>query len=431
MRIPTVHLARCSPAEREALTRRSAVPDPDLRAAAAAIVDRVRREGDRAITELSRRHGGGRADGRLRVPDEEIETALRRLDPAVRSALQAAVDNIRAVHAAQRPRDGDVEPAPGVVVSRRWAPLRRVGIYVPGGRAPYPSSLLMAAVPARVAGVGQIAVATPARPDGAVDATVLAAAALFDIEEVYAVGGAQAIAALAYGTETVGRVDKIVGPGGAWVTAAKLAVYGAVGVDLPAGPSEAAVVVDATADPAVAAADLLCQAEHGPDSAVALISADAAITEAVLTAAEEQLAALPRRELIGASLRDHGLAVIAADHADALAFADEWAPEHLTLHTADPRADAKSVPSAGSVFLGRWTPESAGDYATGANHVLPTGGLARAYGPLSTEDFGSWRQVQELTEEGLRALAPTIRTLAAAEGLAAHAACVDVRLGDT
>jgi histidinol dehydrogenase len=288
----------------------------------------------------------------------------------------------------------------------------------------------MGVVPAQVAGVEQIVVVTPGGDDGSVHPLVLAACALLGVDEVYTTGGAQAIGALAHGTESIEPVDLIVGPGGPWVTAAKLAVYGVCGVDLPAGPSEALIVVDATSDPAVAAADLLCQAEHGPDSPVVLVSDDEKMLDTVLTEAALQLAQLGRAELIKTSIEDHGMAVLAPDLDAALAFAEAWAPEHLTIQTANASRDADRVPSAGSVFVGRWTPESAGDYATGANHVLPTGGLARSYGPLAVEDFGSWRQVQELTREGLESIAPTIRDLATAEGLTAHARCVEMRFED-
>ena len=428
MNLRTVVLADLSPDERDAIVRRSAVPDAATRAAAADIVEAVRVGGDATVREFDMRFGGIPADTPLSVDPADLAGAAGAVAPEVLAALDAATANIRLVHAAQRPADVTVEPAPGVSVVRRWTPLRRVGLYVPGGLAAYPSSLLMAAIPAQVAGVGSIAVVSPPGPDGRLDATVMAAAHRLGIDEVYATGGAQAIGALAHGTETIEPVDKIVGPGGAWVTAAKLAVYGLVGVDLPAGPSEAAILVDTTADPEVAAADLLCQAEHGPDSAVVLIATDPGVAEAVVSAAARQLHDLKRADIIAAALAEHGLVVVAADRRDALAFADAWAPEHLTVHTADPEADAGLVPSAGSVFLGHWTPESAGDYATGANHILPTGGLAASYGPLATEDFGSWRQLQRLTREGLEGLAPTIRSLAQAEGLTAHAACVDVRL---
>jgi histidinol dehydrogenase len=286
----------------------------------------------------------------------------------------------------------------------------------------------MGAIPAIVAGVTEIAVTCPAASNGSIDAGVLAACHMLGITEVYATGGAQAIGALAYGTESIRRVDKIVGPGGAWVTAAKLVVFATVGIDLPAGPSEAIVIVDDTSDPAIAAADLVCQAEHGPDSIVGLVAVGHATPDAVLEAVAAQTALLERSAIITKALESYGFIAIARDIEEAIDFTNEWGPEHVSVLTASPRDVAGALTRAGSVFVGEWTPESAGDYATGANHVLPTGGLAGSYGPLSTEDFGSWRQVQELTRNGLERLAPTIRALSAHEGLTAHTACVDIRL---
>ena len=427
MSMRSITLADLDPSAYRTLIRRSAVPDASIRTAAADIVDRVRLGGDAALRAANGQYGGGPAIGAVRVPSEVIGTAFSAVGPAVRQALKAAAENIRKVHDRQRPVDDRVEVVPGVVVERRWSAVGRVGAYVPGGRAAYPSSVLMGVVPALVAGVEQIVVVSPGDDGGSVHPLVLAACALLGVDEIYATGGAQAIGALAHGTETIDPVDLIVGPGGPWVTAAKMAVYGVCGVDLPAGPSEALIVVDATSDPAVAAADLLCQAEHGPDSPVVLVSDDETTLDAVLTEAALQLVQLERAELIKASLDDHGMAVLAPDLDTALEFAEAWAPEHLTIQTANASRDAGRVRSAGSVFVGRWTPESAGDYATGANHVLPTGGLARSYGPLAVEDFGSWRQVQEATREGLESIAPTVRDLARAEGLSAHARCVDVR----
>jgi histidinol dehydrogenase len=431
IRIRTIELDRIDPDERSELVTRSAVPDDEVRRRAAAIVREVREGGDEATRALNRKHGGGSKTGVLRVDESAIRNAFTSATPELVEALGQAISAIRLTHEAQLPVDREIEPTPGVTVSRRWTPLRRVGVYVPGGGAAYPSSLLMGVIPARVAGVSEIVIVCPASPSGSIDTAVLTAAHMLDVTEVYTTGGAQAIGALAYGTETIGRVQKIVGPGGAWVTAAKLAVYGTVGVDLPAGPSEAAVIVDRTSDPEIAAADLLCQAEHGPDSVVALVTSDRAMADRVLAEASRQLDRLERSDIIREALESHGLVVIAGSHDSALAFTNEWAPEHVSILTANPQNDAASVTAAGSVFLGRWTPESAGDYATGANHILPTGGLAAAYGPLATEDFGSWRQVQELTKGGLERLAPTIRTLASQEGLTAHAACVDVRLAST
>lgn len=427
MDIRTVVLNDLSPDARNALSRRSAVPDPQLRIAAAQIVELVRRGGDSSLVACNFRYGGGLASGRLRVEPEALHTAADNLDPAVAIALDAAIANIRKAHEQQRPSDSSIETVAGVRIDRRWTPLDRIGVYVPGGRAAYPSSLLMGVIPAQVAGVGEIAITSPADDEGNISPTTLAAAALLGVDEVYVTGGAQAVAALAYGTQTIAPVQKIVGPGNAWVTAAKLAVYGDVGVDLPAGPSEALVIADAAADPAIIAADLMCQAEHGPESPVALVTNDRAFAGKVIDQIEQLLPRLERDETITAALADHGLIVICDSIDQAIAFANDYGPEHLTIHTANAEGDALQATAAGSVFVGHWAPESAGDYATGANHVLPTGGLAAAYGPLSVEDCGSWRQVQTLTETGLATLRPTIAALADAEGLTAHKLAAEIR----
>ncbi len=428
--IPTFDLTR-DLATRSSSVIRSALPDPEVFALAASIVAEVAAGGDTALDRFSSVHGGALADGSHVVPTEDIEKAPGIIAPALLTALQESIRHVTTVHRPQRPSDTAVSPIGGVTVERIWTPLSSVGVYVPGGRGLYPSSLIMGVVPAAIAGVPRVVVATPAGPDGVVDPVVLAAAHLLDVDTVYAMGGAQAVAALAHGTETIERVDKIVGPGGPWVTAAKLAVFGSCGIDLPAGPSEAAVVVDGKADPVVVAADVMCQAEHGAESAVALIVTDASMASDVLAEIDAALPRLERREAIAAALVNHGLVAIARDLPQALEFANEWAPEHLSIHAPDARQAADSVPNAGSVFIGTWTPEAAGDYATGANHVLPTGGLARSYGPLAVEDFGSWRQVQTLTRDGLIALAPTILAIASAEGFTAHANSVTARLGAT
>jgi histidinol dehydrogenase len=423
----TVELRDLSPGELLRLTRRSAVPDPELRVRAAEIVASVRDGGDAALEAAADRYGGGLASGRLRVPTREIGDALATLHGRTAAALGKARDAISACHHPQLPRDDETEPAPGVRVARRWSPMRRVAVYVPGGRNAYPSSLLMGAVPAQIAGVTEVVVATPADETGAVGSSVLAAAGMLGLDEVYAMGGAQAIAALAYGTETISRVDKIVGPGNAWVTAAKLAVLGDVAVDLPAGPSEALVLSDGTASARLIAADLICQSEHGPDSPVVLVTTDGAGVPAILEAVADLLPGLSRAAIISKALADHGLIVTAPSIGAALDFAQSYAPEHLTIHTADAEEHAETVTAAGSVFVGPWAPESAGDYATGANHILPTGGLAAGYGPLGVEDFGSWRQVQYLTRRGLEGIRETVNALADAEGLGAHKLAVEVR----
>jgi len=407
---------------------RSALPNHDVRRQAASIVSDVARRGDEALHDYSNQFGGGPGDGSIKVAIEAIEDAGVGLSEDLRTAMETAIRNVRACHQVQLPTSTSTSPGAGITVERVWTPLRRVGVYVPGARAVYPSSLMMGVVPALVAGVTEICIATPARPDGTIDPIVLGAASMLGVTEIYAIGGAQAIGALAYGTDTVARVDKIVGPGGPWVTAGKLAVYGECGVDLPAGPSEAAIVADESADPASTAADMLCQAEHGEESSVVLITTSSRVAESILAEIERQLQTLERSDIIAKALENHGTVVVAQSTDGALSYANSWAPEHLSIHTANARKDAAAVPNAGSVFVGRWTPEAAGDYATGANHILPTGGLARAYGPLSVADFGSWRQIQTMTREGLVDLAPTITALATAEGLTAHANSVSVRL---
>lgn len=427
MDIRRIDLAKLSRTERSALLRRSAVPDETIRVEAATIARRVAVGGDTAVREAGRDYGGGLADGTLRVPPDRIAKALANLPPETVHALERAAAHIRSVHEQQRPRDHIVTPTPGVQVARVWTPLRRVGVYAPGGRAAYPSSVLMGVVPAQVAGVESIVVVSPAGPDGLLNEATLGAAALLEIDEVYAMGGAQAVAALAYGTETISPVDKIVGPGNDWVTAAKLAVFGVCGIDLPAGPSEALVLTDGSANSRIIAADLLCQAEHGAESPVVLLTTAPDQVEGILAAAEVMLSGLGRAAIIRAALESHGLVAIAPDLETAIAFSNDFAPEHLSVHTEEAPSVAKQLTSAGSVFVGEWAPESAGDYATGANHVLPTGGLAKSYGPLSVEDFGSWRQLQELTREGLTTLRPVIEELAGVEGLTAHRLAVEVR----
>ncbi|MFO7548580.1 MAG: histidinol dehydrogenase [Acidimicrobiia bacterium] len=421
-RLRIADLAALGDGERATLLRRAAIPDRAIRDGAAAICDDVAARGDVAVGEHAESLGGGFR----RVGGAEMAAAADRL-PEVVAALEEASANIAVFHRAQLPTDLQVTTVPGIEITRRWQPLRRVGAYVPGGKAAYPSTVLMTVVPARVAGVDEIVVASPAAPDGTVPDAVLAACHVTGVDELWIMGGAQAIAALAYGTETVRPVQKIVGPGNAWVTAAKLAVYGVCDIDLPAGPSEVLVLADHTADPRLVAVDLLCQAEHGPDSPAVLVTTDPDLPGRVEVELDRLLPLLERAAILEQALADHGLAVVAPDREAAIAFADEYAAEHVTIVTEDPDRDAKVVTGAGSVYVGRWSPESAGDYATGANHVLPTGGLAAASGPLSVEDFGSWRQVQRLTRQGLEAIRPVIATLATAEGLTAHRMASELR----
>ncbi len=428
-RIRRVRLAELAARERAAIVERTAVPTQETADRARAIVDAVRRGGDHALREANDRFGGGLRGGvPLAVPVTDLQAAAEALPRDLRSALLRMAAALERFHSTQLAvPETWVETVPGIRAGRVWRPLDRVGAYVPGGDAAYPSSLLMVAVPARLAGVGELAVATPAGRGGAVSPALLGAAGLLGIRELYVMGGTQAIAALAYGTETVRRVDKIVGPGNAWVTAAKLAVFGSAGVDVPAGPSEVMVLADGTADAAHVAADLLSQAEHGPDSAAVLVTTDPLVADAVEHEIERQLPTLPRQGFLRSSLAGGGLVVEATGLVDALEFVNDYAPEHLSIVVADPEAALARVRHAGSVFLGPFAPESAGDYATGTNHVLPTGGLARSSGALAVESFGKWVQVQHVSREGLAEIREVVVAVAEVEGLAAHRHAVEIR----
>jgi histidinol dehydrogenase len=412
-----------------ALVRRGAVSAPAVREAARSTLAAVRIGGDAAVRSANDTVGGGRRDGRLVLEPDDLRDARDRLEPRTRRALDQAIANVRRFAETQRPASVTTTVAPGIEIERRWRPLARVGAYVPGGSAPYPSSLVMTVVPALVAGVGSVIVASPADRDGATNATLLGAAGLLEVDTFIVAGGAQAIGALAFGLRDAGvaPVDRIVGPGNAWVTAAKIELVGEVGIDLPAGPSEGMVLADPPADPVRVAADLITQAEHGPDSPAILVTTDARFADAVEVAVNRALEHATRRDILAAALRDHGCIALAPTLDDAVAFVNDYAPEHLSVNVQPLEPTVERLRNAGSMFVGPWAPESAGDYATGANHVLPTGGLARAAGPLAVEMFGKFTQVQRVTREGLATIRETIGTLAEAEGLLAHREAVEVR----
>jgi histidinol dehydrogenase len=431
-RLRRIRLADASEAERRALTERSSTATPDIRAKAREIVQAVRAGGDAALRDANARFGGGLTEPAdapaLRVSTEELAAARDRLSPELRAGLEQMARNIEAFHAIEVPPPAQwVTTEPGVEVGRVWRGLDRVAAYVPGGTAAYPSSLLMSAIPARLAGVGTFVVASPAGANGELSPALLGAAGLMEVEEFWVMGGAQAVGALAYGTESIRRVDKIVGPGNAWVTAAKLEVLDSCAIDMPAGPTEVMVVADNTADPVHVAADLLSQAEHGPDSPALLVTSSEALADAVEVELARQLPTLARRETLAGSLAAAGTIVITADVAEALAFADEYAPEHLSCVVADLDAALEALRHAGSLFLGAYAPESAGDYAAGSNHVLPTAGAGRAYSPLGVESFGRWMQVNRVTREGLARILPAVAAVAEAEGLTAHRRAVEIR----
>jgi histidinol dehydrogenase len=415
--------------KRSALSRPVAADQADLAGAVAAIVLQVRRLGDAALRDYARRFDGVALD-ELRVDPARIAAAPGRLADAQRAALKTAAANIRRFHEAQLAPTLEVQTAPGVVCRRITRPLDAVGLYVPAGSAPLPSTALMLAVPAAVAGCPRTVVATPPQADGQADPMVLATAALCGVEEVILAGGAQAIAALAYGTQSVAAVDKIFGPGNAWVTEAKLQVSrdpAGAACDLPAGPSEVLVIADAAADSAFVAADLLSQAEHGVDSQVLLVTPSLALAEAVRETLTRQLAELPRADIATQALA--ASRVIHVDSLeDAFAVSNDYAPEHLILQVEDPGRWLDAVRVAGSVFLGPWTPESLGDYCSGTNHVLPTYGFARAWSGLGVEDFQRRITVQEASPAGLQNIGPTAVVLATMEGLDGHARAVEQRL---
>jgi histidinol dehydrogenase len=388
----------------------------------------VRERGDTALLEWSERLDGVRPEP-LRVPPDRCRRALEALDPAIRDALERAAANVERFHAAQRREEAPVEVEPGVTAWRTFRPLDRVGVYTPGGRAPYPSSLLMAAVPARVAGCRRVVACSPPAPGGEPHPAVMATAALLDVDALFAVGGAQAVAAMAFGTSSVPAVDKVVGPGSRWVNRAKLAVFERVDVDLPAGPSEVLVWADDVADPGLVAAELLAQAEHGPDSLAAAVLPDRGMAERVRSGLTDRLDAAPRGEAAAGALAGSAL-LVTGDEATARGWVNEMAAEHLVILREDPEEALAAVRHAGSVFLGPHTPVAAGDYASGTNHVLPTRRRSRSTGGLSLDDFGKWMQVQRMDADGLRSLGPTVIRLAEWEGFPAHADSVRERLGD-
>ena len=405
----------------EVLCRRPASDNPVVLERVKGILQRVKEQGDQALRALSREIDGRPLDA-IEVGQAEIRQAEELVSPAVKAAVADAAAHIRAFHQAQQPREIRVETAPGVTCIQRPVPIGRVGLYIPGGSAPLFSTVLMLALPAQIAGCAEVVLCTPAQSP-----EVLYAAACCGIHRIFRLGGAQAIAAMAYGTESVPRVDKIFGPGNQYVTTAKqLLSADTVAIDMPAGPSEVMVIADSTTPAAFAAADLLSQAEHGPDSQVMLLCESEATCRAVLQEVERQTSALPRSAIaLQALQKSRALVMPSAD--DRIAFANAYAPEHLIIATESPWDIANRITNAGSVFVGPYTPESAGDYASGTNHTLPTCGWARAFSGVNLDSFYRKMTLQEITRKGLKGLSATIIDMAQAEGLQAHANAVKVR----
>jgi histidinol dehydrogenase len=400
----------------------------DVDQAVRGIIDEVIARGDAALIEYTRRFDRVALDpAGLRVSDAEIDAAEAKCPGEALEALRLAQARIELYHTAQRPQDSLSTDPLGVTLGWRWTALESVGLYVPGGTASYPSSVLMNAVPAKVAGVGRIVMAVP-MPDGETNPLVLAAARLAGVDEVYRVGGAQAVAALAYGTSTIMPVAKIVGPGNAYVAAAKRRVFGQVGIDMIAGPSEVLILADRHANPDWIAADLLAQAEHDAAAQSILVTDDPALADAVMGAVERQLETLPRAGIAGASWRDFGAVIVVGDLRDAVPLVDRIAPEHLEIETENPEELARMVRNAGSIFLGGYTPEAIGDYVGGPNHVLPTARSARFSSGLGVLDFMKRTSILKCDPDALRALGPAAIALGRSEGLEGHARSVAIRL---
>ena len=401
---------------------------PDVDAAVAKIIADVRERGDAAVIELTSKFDRlDLAPDTLAFSREEIMAHCATVPAEERTALELAAERIRDYHERQMPADASWVDASGATLGWRWTPVSAAGLYVPGGLASYPSSVLMNSIPAKVAGVGRLAICVPT-PDGVTNPLVLLAAQISGVDEIYRIGGAQAIAALAYGTETIAPVDKITGPGNAYVAAAKRRVFGKVGIDMIAGPSEILVIADADNDPAWIATDLLSQAEHDESAQSILITNDAAFGDKVISEVNRQLATLERRDIAGASWRDFGAVIVVTDMAQAIVLSNMLAPEHLELCVADPDAMANDITHAGAIFLGAWTPEAIGDYVGGPNHVLPTARSARFSSGLSVMDFVKRTTMIKMTPASLKAIGPAAETLAKSEGLQAHGLSVRARL---
>ncbi|EGQ7672012.1 histidinol dehydrogenase [Vibrio cholerae] len=422
----TVVWQSLSEAQQESILERPAITEgANITAAVAQVIAKVRSEGDAALFELTEKFDRVKPAS-LRVSREEMDVAAARLSETMKQALEQAYNNISKFHKAQKAQPIKVETMPGVVCEQVTRPINKVGLYIPGGSAPLPSTVLMLGVPAQIAGCRKVVLCSP--PPIADE--ILYVAKLCNIDEVYNLGGGQAIAAMAYGTETVTKVDKIFGPGNAYVTEAKRQVsndFRGAAIDMPAGPSEVLVIADETADADFIAADLLSQAEHGPDSQVVLVTPSPVLADQVTDAVQKQLKVLSRAGIAEKALAS-SLIIIAESLTQAVSISNYYGPEHLIVQTRNPRELVPLLDNAGSIFLGDWSPESVGDYASGTNHVLPTYGYTRTYSSLGLADFSKRMTVQELTADGLQLLAPTVVTMAEAEGLDAHKRAVTIRV---
>ena len=409
------------------LTERTMTDDAVIEERVAAIISRVRSNGDKALIELAAEIESVDLISGIEVSDEEIFNACSEVSDELKATIAAAYKNIQMFHAAQKPQPVDIQTAPGVRCVRKAVPIRRVGLYIPGGSAPLFSTVLMLAIPAKTAGCQEVILCTPCGKDGKVAPAVLYAASVCGVDRIFKIGGAQAISAMAYGTETVPMVDKIFGPGNRYVTKAKEMVSRKVAIDMPAGPSEVLVMADESAVPSFVAADLLSQAEHGSDSQVILVCNSEAVADAVEAEVEKQLNLLPRKETAVLAL-ENSRVIVFKEQDEQIEFVNTYAPEHLIISMSEPWDIAEKISAAGSIFLGNYTPESAGDYASGTNHTLPTSGWARSMSGVNLDSFIRKITYQEITKEGILTLGNTIVTMAEAEGLDAHANAASIRM---
>jgi histidinol dehydrogenase len=421
-------LSDLTPGDRSAVMNRVPAHDEDLAGAVADLIADVRSRGDAALMEFAERFDSV-VLSELEIPQVAWTKALDELDHSVRHALERAAENIQAFHVAQLPLETRVEVEPGVTVTRMWTPLARAGVYAPGGTAAYPSSVLMGAVAASAAGVDEIIVCSPPGLNGLPPAEVMAACAIAGVDRLFALGGAGAVAALAYGTASVPVADAVVGPGNRWVAEAKRQVAGDIVIDAPAGPSEVLVIADDTADSRLVAMEMVAQAEHDRDAVSVLVSTSERVADAVCASLMGLLESGPRAAIARAALGNSGAVLIADSMQDALGFSEEFAPEHLSLMTAGASEQARNLRNAGTIFVGQAASVAFGDYMTGANHVLPTGGRARSFSGLATQHFLRSFTVQEIDASGARAMAGDVATLATVEGLPAHAQAAEARIG--
>lgn len=427
--IKVIKLKDLSKEDYQRIVNRSAGTNQSIVPAVRKIMEKVRKQGDIAIFKKYQQKYGKENYQSIQITKEEIRKAYLEVNKSTIKALQQMIKNITLVQKAQlsKKKDVVVKPEKGIKVWREWRPIEKVGLYIPGGKAIYPSSVLMTAIPAQVSGCKETVMCSPPRRDGLIPSATVVAADMIGLKKIFKVGGAEAIASMTYGTETIPIVYKIFGAGNSYVTVAKMIARETISIDMPAGPSEVFIIADDTANPKFIAADLLADGEHGEDSACVLLTTSEKVAQETKKELEKQLISLPTRQYAEESLKRYGLLAVVQTMQEAIDFTNKYAPEHLEIMTKNNQEIVKKINNAGSVFLGNWTSKSSGDYATGANHVLPTGGMAKMYPPLGVDAFGKWMQIQECTKQGLQSIRKTIEEIAEVEQLPGHKLSVQIR----